>query len=549
MSITDLFGGDLNIVVLFFLLVALPLGLAAAWLILNRYRKAVSKVMGLSSSATQSLGISPSPIQPNAPRPGTSLHIQVEEAESGSLSAGNHPLARQEKSARIRLALVYAAGGAAQALIIALLYFPLHEIELRLYPFFFLWLTLAWPIIPTVMGVLSVRSEKWLIPAGILFLLFLVAPTDAKTMILIFWTVWVMIPALISAAVFHPRIRAVTPLGLTFAIFATFILYLTLSLAHFLGIFYTSGLLVIGIVIGLATLVFGGRWFAIRFAQLYTQKAWSDQMILLYISWLFYAVWQSAFLAPTSDSNLSSILGLTTLLGYAVFWWIVRYGLKWARSQRTDTSNVRLLLLRVFDFPKRTQRLMDELSLRWRFLGNIHLMGAPDLALGLLEPHDLNDFFRGRMETRFISSQKNLETKLHNLDTQRDPDGRFRIHEFFAYDNTWLFTVQKLIDLSDVVLMDLRGYSDQRRGCTEEIRQLFNRIDLQRVVFLVNEETDMDFLRGTIDEAWAGLTHLSPNWNNLGPTAKVVSMAKHSPKTVTFLLTTLFACTEKASTT
>ena len=546
---TDLLGGELIIVILFFLLVALPLGLAAAWLILNRYRQAVSQVMGTSSSTTQSLGISPSPIQPNAPRPGRSLHIQVEEAESAPLvTAGSDPLARREKSARVRLALVYAFGGAAQALIIALFYFPIHEIELRLYPFFFLWLTLAWPVSLSAMEILSATPRrKWLIPAGILLIFVLVAPSDAKGMILIFWPVWVAIPALISAAAFHPKVRTVAPIAIGIALFAIFVLNLALSLAYFLGVNFVSGAtaIVIAGLIALAVLVFGGRAIAIRFARRYTQKAWNDPMLLLNLSWLLYALWQSAFLAPTIDSNLPFFLGLTTLLGYAAFWWIVRYGLHWASSQINETPNVPLLLLRVFRFPERSAQLMDELSLRWRFLGNIHLIAAPDLALGLLEPHELINFVSGRMETGYVSSRADLESRLPTLDTQRDPDGRFRVHEFFAYDNTWLFTVQQLIDLSQVVLMDLRSYSPQRRGCTEEIRQLFNRIDLQRVVFLVNGETDMDFLRGTMEEAWAGLVPLSPNRASPSPTARVVRMSDHSAKAITFLLGTLFGAVDK----
>jgi hypothetical protein len=38
-----------------------------------------------------------------------------------------------------------------------------------------------------------------------------------------------------------------------------------------------------------------------------------------------------------------------------------------------------LLLLRVFGFERRTQRLLEELGLRWRHLGPIRLIAGTDL--------------------------------------------------------------------------------------------------------------------------------------------------------------------------
>lgn len=548
---SDLLGGDLTVVLPFFLLAALPLGILAAWLILNRYRQAVMRVMNLSSSATQSLGSSPSAARANLTPQDRPLQIRIEEADAAPHPpAASHRLARREQANRRRLALVYALAGAAQALVISLLYFLVRGSDLRLYPLFVLWLTLAWPLSLSVMEILSATPRrKWLIPGLILVGLVLILPGDGRMLVLIFWPVWVAIPAIISAAAFHPKVRTAAPIAIGIALFAIFVLNLALSLAYWVGGAVQSGAMGIAIALltSLVVLVLGGRAVALRFAQRYQQKAWNDQMLLLDLSWLLYAFWQSTFLAPISDTGLPPILGYSALLGYAAFWWIVRYGLQWASRQQADAPNVRLLLLRVFQFPERTGRLMEELSLRWRFLGNIHLIAAPDLALGLLEPHELINFVGGRIETGYVSSRADLESRLPGLDTQPDPDGRFRVHEFFAYDNTWLFTVQKLIDLSQVVLMDLRSYSPQRRGCTEEIRQLFNRIDLGRVVFVVNGETDMDFLRGTMEDAWAGLVPLSPNRASPNPTARVVKMADHSPKAMTFLLGSLFGASDNAN--
>jgi hypothetical protein len=199
--------------------------------------------------------------------------------------------------------------------------------------------------------------------------------------------------------------------------------------------------------------------------------------------------------------------------------------------------------LRVFGERQRTTRLLDEVSLRWRFLGNIELIAAPDLATSLLEPHELLAFVGGRMKTNFVQGQEDLAGRLAVLDREPDPDGRYRVHEFFGFENTWLLAVQRLIDQSHVVVMDLRSFTKERKGCTEEVRQLCNRIDLHHVVFIVNEGTDMSLLRNTMQEAWQAVAASSPNLRSASPTARLIRLKDHGAAGVRFLLQNLYAAT------
>ena len=93
--------------------------------------------------------------------------------------------------------------------------------------------------------------------------------------------------------------------------------------------------------------------------------------------------------------------------------------------------------------------------------------------------------------------------------------------------------------------MDLRSFTKERKGCTEEVRQLYNRIDLHHVVFIVNEETDMAFLRNTMQEAWQAVAASSPKLRSASPTARLIRLEDHSAAGVRFLLQTLYAATRK----
>jgi hypothetical protein len=46
----------------------------------------------------------------------------------------------------------------------------------------------------------------------------------------------------------------------------------------------------------------------------------------------------------------------------------------------------RLLFLRVFGSPTRSEKLFDLLAARWRYAGSIELIGATDVARGRFEP-------------------------------------------------------------------------------------------------------------------------------------------------------------------
>ena len=109
-----------------------------------------------------------------------------------------------------------------------------------------------------------------------------------------------------------------------------------------------------------------------------------------------------------------------------------------------------------------------------------------------------------------------------------DPDGRYRIKEFFCYNDTWQMTMERLAAASDAVLMDLRSFSRVNQGCIFELGRLLDGMDLGRVVFLVDDTTDLGFLETMLQRLWQNLSADSPNQAATEPRAQLFPIMAHS---------------------
>jgi hypothetical protein len=85
--------------------------------------------------------------------------------------------------------------------------------------------------------------------------------------------------------------------------------------------------------------------------------------------------------------------------------------------------------------------LFDLLAARWRYGGSIQLISATDVARGRFEPDEFLDFLSGRLGSAYISTGTDLDQRVAKLDLRPDPDGRYRVNEFFCRNDTWQQTV------------------------------------------------------------------------------------------------------------
>ena len=159
----------------------------------------------------------------------------------------------------------------------------------------------------------------------------------------------------------------------------------------------------------------------------------------------------------------------------------------------------------------------------WRHIGSIQLIAGPDLALANLEPHEFIDFVSGRLSRAFISDGTDLRERMDQAQGRPDPDGRFRVNEFFCHDDTWRATLQALARSSDAVLMDLRGFSRDRSGCIYELGQLLELVPLRHITLLVDRTTDHALLASTLHSSWLTIDATSPNLSDQSPTVQILN--------------------------
>ncbi|HRI90641.1 MAG TPA: hypothetical protein PLS93_03200 [Accumulibacter sp.] len=222
-----------------------------------------------------------------------------------------------------------------------------------------------------------------------------------------------------------------------------------------------------------------GRWLA----RAYRGKRFSD------LGYLFAAYW-FVILAASALPALQTVglVGLTQLLPWLwlpIAWRVLP---RWL-AQAAPPSPPTLLVLRVFQRDAQVERLFDRIVERWRLSGNTLLIAGTDLISRTLDPDDLFAFLNGQLAGRFIASEAEIPVRLAGLDLQPDPDGRYRVNECYCFDSTWQPALRALVQASDVVLMDLRGFTPENQGCRFELRVLAAASHLRRVLLLHDGQT------------------------------------------------------------
>ena len=101
-----------------------------------------------------------------------------------------------------------------------------------------------------------------------------------------------------------------------------------------------------------------------------------------------------------------------------------------------------------------------------------------------------------------------------------------------------------MLQIADVVLMDLRGFSAERQGCAYEIRALIDEYSVDRVLFLVDEKTPREPLRRLIEEAWSTMRPESPNHALRSPVLKMYATSDRERRDIPRIAALLSASLE-----
>lgn len=478
-------------------IVALALSAVLSTVILARYRKAVLRSMRTSQGLAIDEEVQadePRSRPRSEPRPlGFQLLEQDAEAPPPELVRAN-----RKRSVTTR---AYVVAGLVHALIAALLILLSAIEEDAFLPkrVIVVWALLAWPIVPTVSYVRAAKRSL-ILPAALL-LVALVAVAGLE--ILLTAAYLVGIPMLATWVLTNRRIGAVAPFAFIGVFSVVFLLFLALQAAVWIGETFGTDIFPVALLLLLLGTGAAGLLAAYLFlrylARRYRAKATSDQLLLLDSWWFGYTLWICMVLAQ--EWGLAGLVGLSAFGGY---WLLLRLQISGAMRASAE-SGKRLLLLRVFGFRRRTEDLVASVGHYWRYVGSIQLIAGTDLATTNLEPHEVLEYLGGHLKRQFVAGAEDLNGRIANRDLAPDRDGRYRVNEFFCHDNTWRATLRGLATDAQVVLMDLRSFSNSNKGCEYELTQLLRLVPLKAILLLIDESTDERLLRQTLQRTWSGM--------------------------------------------
>ena len=243
------------------------------------------------------------------------------------------------------------------------------------------------------------------------------------------------------------------------------------------------------------------RWISAA----YRRRMVSDQSLLLDSLWLLFATWYAMLLV---------LGGLTWVATAPVALITLKLVLAASRRVQARTASVTrdLTFLRVFALGRRSDALLDSAARHWRHIGSVQMITGPDVALSTVQPHQFLDFLSRKLDRHFVRDRASLVRSLAERDRARDPDGRFRINNFFCHADSWQAAVPHLVENGEAVLMDLRSFSATNAGCIHELRYLAENVPFCRCLLVVDQTTDEAFLRHTLTTTRDALTPASPNY-------------------------------------
>ena len=270
-----------------------------------------------------------------------------------------------------------------------------------------------------------------------------------------------------------------------------------------------AGFALIALMLG-AALWCGWRTL-LELARRYSSKRFSDMQLALGMYWALL----TSFIVATAlrDRGYIAATGLNPELvcvGIVLIWllwrWLQSRALRAVVQTAPPAAGV-LLFLRVFKASARSERFTERFFAYWRFAGPVWMIAGPDLAGAYMEPTEFFAYIRRRLREHFVGDPRDAAARVDALDSQRDPDGRFRINELLCSNQTWQPAVLRMLAQADIILLDLREYSAERKGTRFELTEILRRAPLQKVLLLVDEKVEVTSLAREITSIWHEMAH------------------------------------------
>lgn len=421
-------------------------------------------------------------------------HPAKRRSHSPAATCAPSALDSDARSSSVRLALAYGAGGLAHTALLTGVFGIARPDLMSSLGMGTAMLVFMIPTLATVLYLFTASPMLWIATIGAVFLVSIAMLGHAGPLALLMFELHVLVPAVLFL-VFNARPwRGIAPLLLLVLAFASVSWVFAAEFMRALGA--QDGLVMwMARIAGFLT----GAWIgykALQKLRTLNDAGWlSDEEIFLDSWWLLYTIVQTVINVITFGAAF-----FLTFLLFPVYFLVKRCTCRMLGLGNTGRRPLRLLLLRVFGYDARAQRLFDYLDRRWRFIGKVELIAGRDLATRNIGPLEFSEFLSARLQQRFITGLDALEARLRVADDSPYPDGRFRAEHYYCRDDTWQPAMRALAADCDVVLMDLRGFEASNAGARYELEHLSRTAPRKPVVLLADEQTERGELSAVLAE-------------------------------------------------
>jgi hypothetical protein len=194
-----------------------------------------------------------------------------------------------------------------------------------------------------------------------------------------------------------------------------------------------------------------------------------------------------------------------------------------------------IAFLRVFENQPRMRTFIEG---AWREFGYVYFLRSA----AAVTPAEFHDAQRSTGVARlFVTNEPGLLTQIAGGRDEPNGKGRYRFRRIAAttirvrdrygsypvravlcHGTYWKSAVDTILDRTDLVVLDLSGYTDSHAGTRYELQRVVDRVPVERVVFLADGRSSRRVLRRELDAAW---THMSPRSPNATTEPKRVIVA------------------------
>lgn len=131
----------------------------------------------------------------------------------------------------------------------------------------------------------------------------------------------------------------------------------------------------------------------------------------------------------------------------------------------------------------------------------------------------------------FIKDTGSLLEKIHkDSNFSKTWYGMGKQINLYCFDNIWKKALREMLGKANIVIMDLRGYSRDRKGCSFEMSYLVNNFDLDKTLFLMNRNTDRNYVLESLQREADRMRSDSPNAGKEDLRCTVYSCEKQNRK-------------------